>query len=108
MIRRTFIVVSGQWSVVSENQSLTDHRPLTTDHSLSVVYSEDRIGIVLVSNLINLFAAVHAHEQTVREIDDDADAVSDVAISVHHTFGDKHGFRIVRADEESHDVAISL
>src|SRR5947199_8886729 len=25
-------VVSGQWSVVSRNQFLTDHRPLTTDH----------------------------------------------------------------------------
>src|SRR3982751_3518845 len=80
---------------------------LTTDYCL-LVHLIYRFGIVLVPDLVYLFAFGRAHVEAVGAVDDDAGCVPDIAIGVDNALRHEHSPGIVLADEEGHDVIESL
>src|SRR5215510_8171693 len=58
-----------------------------------LIHPEDRIRIIFVPNLIDLFAAAIAHVQTVRTVDHDPIDFADVLIRVNYTLGNDDSLR---------------
>src|ERR1044072_3646745 len=75
---------------------------------LLLVHLEYRLRVVLVPDLVYLFAFALAHVEAVGAVDDDAGRASYIAIGVDDATGDEHGLGIISADEERHDMIEGL
>ena len=60
-----------------------------------------------MTNLVNFFLTMFAHIQPVRTINHDAIYRADILIGMDDAFRNNNHLRILRADNQRHDVAIS-
>src|SRR6185369_4423988 len=72
----------------------------------SIINPEDRVGIVLVPDFIDLFAALRSHVEAIGTVDNDAINFADIPVSMHDALGNDHGFWIVGAGGQRHHISI--